>query len=96
MQELSISFEVFFVLYTLFYIKSTPKLNCRQSNETNVMHLQVSSYKKRKRTEKHAYEKWKSSVIESNDKNKAKGFESISFSVFTLTHCTSCSPRTPT
>ncbi|KAM3754496.1 hypothetical protein ACB098_03G169400 [Castanea mollissima] len=33
---------------------------------------EVSSYKKRKRTEKHAYEKWKSSVIESNDKNKAK------------------------
>nr|POE64725.1 origin of replication complex subunit 6 [Quercus suber] len=33
---------------------------------------EVSSYKKRKRTEKHDYEKWKSSVIESNDKNKAK------------------------
>ena len=61
------------------------------SNETNVMHLQDSSYKKRKRIEKGAYETWKSSVIASN-KNKAKGFESISFSVITLTHCISSRP----
>ncbi|XP_041009958.1 origin of replication complex subunit 6-like [Juglans microcarpa x Juglans regia] len=33
---------------------------------------ELSSYKKRKRMEKHAYEEWKSSVIESNDQNKAK------------------------
>lgn len=48
------------------------------------MYLQLSSYKKRKRMEKHAYEEWKSTVIASNDQNKAKGFESIPFSVFTL------------
>ncbi|XP_062150048.1 origin of replication complex subunit 6 [Alnus glutinosa] len=34
--------------------------------------LELSSYKKRKRMEKHAYEEWKSNVIASNDQNKAK------------------------
>jgi hypothetical protein len=47
------------------------------------MYLQLSSYKKRKRMEKHAYEEWKSTVIASNDQNKAKGFKRIPFSVFT-------------
>ncbi len=38
---------------------------------------------------KGCYEKWKSSVIASNKQNKTIGFESISFSVFRLTHCIS-------
>ncbi|KAG2707204.1 hypothetical protein I3760_05G137700 [Carya illinoinensis] len=33
---------------------------------------ELSSYKKRKRMEKHAYEEWKSSVVASNNQNKAK------------------------
>ncbi len=52
-------------------------------NEIDMMYLQLSSYKKRKRMEKHAYEEWKSTVIASNDQNKAKGFKRIPFSVFT-------------
>ncbi|CAN1357281.1 Origin of replication complex subunit 6 [Linum perenne] len=34
---------------------------------------EVSSYKKRKRTEKQGYEKWKSTVMASNKKNNSKG-----------------------
>ncbi|CAK9183757.1 unnamed protein product [Ilex paraguariensis] len=33
---------------------------------------EVSAYKKRKRSENHAYEEWKSTVLESNNHNKAK------------------------
>lgn len=45
-------------------------------------YLQLSSYKKRKRTDKHAYEEWKSTVIVSYNPSKAKGSEGLSVYIY--------------
>lgn len=46
------------------------------SDVTVTLHLQLSSYKRRKQKDKLAYEEWKSSVTAANKQSKAKGFES--------------------
>lgn len=44
---------------------------------TMEFYFQLSSYKKRKQMEKHDYEKWKSSVLASNNQNKTEGIEIV-------------------
>ncbi|KAK6944986.1 hypothetical protein RJ641_026088 [Dillenia turbinata] len=50
----------------------------REVDINNMLDSQSSCYKKRKRTEKHAYEEWKTNVLASNNQDKAKGNKSIS------------------
>lgn len=68
-----------YLLFQWFTFKLSQLLNLCEvpPNEIDVMHLQLSSYKKRKRMEKHAYEEWKSSVVASNNQNKGKGSKNI-------------------
>ncbi|CAL5431022.1 unnamed protein product [Camellia sinensis] len=48
------------------------KRRCEDGGYSSDDGKERSCYKKRKRTEKHAYEEWKSNVIESNNHSKAK------------------------
>ncbi|XP_028091654.1 origin of replication complex subunit 6-like [Camellia sinensis] len=48
------------------------KRRCEDGGYSSDDGKELSCYKKRKRTEKHAYEEWKSNVIESNNHSKAK------------------------
>ncbi|KAF5939085.1 hypothetical protein HYC85_023344 [Camellia sinensis] len=62
-----------FTLWMVDLLDALPeKRRCEDGGYSSDDGKELSCYKKRKCTEKHAYEEWKSNVIESNNHSKAK------------------------